>query len=159
MIGVHSRPGEGTTFWFTVRLPLSAEPHAAAAPVVDLRGLRVLIVDDNEVTRRVLDEQITNWQMRNGSYAGAAPALQALHEARVAGDPYQMALLDCNMPAKDGARLAAAIKADSRLSETVVIMFGWGCAKCGTCKNAMDARLAKPLRQSQLLHTDRKSVV
>src|ERR1039458_9718174 len=84
---------------------------------------------------------------------GRRAALQALHEARVAGDPYQMALLDCNMPEMDGARLAAAIKADSRLSDTVVIMFGWVCAKCGTCKNAMDARLAKPVRQSQLLKT------
>ena len=157
MIGVHSRPGEGTTFWFTVRLPVSAEPHAAPAPVADLRGLRVLIVDDNEVTRRVLDEQITNWQMRNGSYAGAAQALQALHEARVAGDPYQVALLDCNMPDKDGARLAAAIKADPRLSDTVVIMFGWVCTNCGTCKKAMDARLAKPVRQSQLLNTLEKA--
>jgi PAS domain S-box-containing protein len=153
-MGVTSQVGEGSTFWFTLALRLDAQPHAGPVPVADLlRGLRVLIVDDNEVTRRVLDEQIASWQMRNGSYAGAAQALNALHGARVAGDPYQIALLDCNMPDLDGARLAAAIKADPRLSDTVVIMFGWVCTNCGTCKKAMDARLAKPVRQSQLLNT------
>ena len=94
-------------------------PHAEPVAGRDLRGLRVLIVDDNEVNRRVLHEQITSWGMRNGSCAEAGvQALQALREAQAAGDPYQFALLDYQMPGMDGATLAAAIKTDPVIAAT-----------------------------------------
>ncbi len=64
---VRSQVGEGSTFWFTLPLTLDSQPHAVPVPVDDLRGLRVLIVDDNDVNRRLLDEQLTNWGMRSGS--------------------------------------------------------------------------------------------
>ena len=155
-VGVTSQVGEGSTFWFTLPLQLDAHPHAEPVPVADLRGLRVLIVDDNEVNRRVLQEQITSWEMRNGSYAGAAQALQALREARAAGDPYQVALLDYQMPEMDGATLAAAVKADPLLSDTVVIMLtsvGHWSEVRHMQGASIDACLVKPVRQSQLLNT------
>jgi hypothetical protein len=68
-IGVESRLGEGSTFWFELPLQLDTQPHAAPPPVADITGLRVLILSDNEVNRRVLDEQITGWGMRSGSFA------------------------------------------------------------------------------------------
>jgi hypothetical protein len=68
-IGVRSSVDEGSTFWFVLSLQLDAHPHASPAPVADLKGLRVLIVDDEEVNRRVLHEQVTSWGMRNGSLA------------------------------------------------------------------------------------------
>jgi CheY-like chemotaxis protein len=77
---------------------VDSQPHAAPVPTAELRGLRVLIVDDIEMNRRVLHEQITSWGMRNGSYASGAAALEALHEAHESGEPYQFALLDCQMP-------------------------------------------------------------
>ena len=58
--------------------------------MADLSGLRVLIVDDNEVNRRVLHGQITSWHMRNGSYAGATQALEALREARLLAIPTRL---------------------------------------------------------------------
>lgn len=67
MIGARSNLGEGSTFWFCLSLDLDAHPQATPVPVADLRMLRALIVDDNEVNRRVLHEQITSWGMRSGS--------------------------------------------------------------------------------------------
>jgi CheY-like chemotaxis protein len=153
---VTSRVDEGSTFWFTLPLHLDAQPHAEPAPVADLRGLRVLIVDDNEVNRRMVHEQIIGWGMRNGSFAAAAQALQGLRDAKAAGDPYQVALLDYRMPEMDGAMLASAIKADPSLTDTVVIMLT-SVGHCSELRNmqgaGIDACLVKPVRQSQLLNT------
>jgi hypothetical protein len=68
-IGVESVCGEGSTFWFELPLRLAAEPCEQGAAYTELRGVRVLIVDDNEVNRRVVHEQIVTFGMRNGSFA------------------------------------------------------------------------------------------
>jgi signal transduction histidine kinase/CheY-like chemotaxis protein len=155
-VGVESESGQGSTFWFTLPLVLDAQPHAAPVPADDLRGLRVMIVDDIEVNRRVLHEQITNWQMRNGSFPDAGGVIPALRLAAEAGDPYQFVLLDYQMPGMDGATLAAAIKADPALAGTSVIMLTsigqWSEVRSGA-GGAIDACLVKPVRQSQLLNT------
>jgi signal transduction histidine kinase/CheY-like chemotaxis protein/ligand-binding sensor domain-containing protein len=156
MIGVESRPGEGSTFWFTLPLTLDAQAHAAPVPVADLRNLRVLIVDDNAVNRRVLHEQITSWGMRNGSFPSGDQALGALHAARQSGDPYHFVILDYQMPGMDGAALAREIKADPATRDTVLVMLtsvGYAGASKHVEDACVDACLTKPVRQSQLLNT------
>jgi signal transduction histidine kinase/DNA-binding response OmpR family regulator len=154
-VGVESEEGRGSTFWFTLPLELDTLTRPEPAAVQDLRGLRVLIVDDNDVNRRVLAEQVTGWGMRSGSYAGGAGALTAMRVARTGGDPYHFVLLDYLMPEMDGAAVASAIKGDAELREAVVILLT-SVGHIGELRNMagveVDASLLKPVRQSQLLN-------
>ena len=155
-IGVESRPGEGCTFWFTLPLTLDVQPHAAPVPVAELKDLRVLIVDDNEVNRRVLHEQIASWGMRNGSFSSGEQALEALRAARQSGDPYHFAIVDYQMPGMDGITLAKAIRSDPAIRGTVLVMLtsvGFLDAVRHMEGASLDACLSKPVRRSQLLTT------
>jgi PAS domain S-box-containing protein len=155
-IGVSSRPGEGSTFFFTLPLALETNPLTAPTPVSDLRELRALIVDDNEVNRRVLHEQITSLGMRNSSVARGEEALMALRVARDGGDPYHFAIIDYEMPGMDGAELARAIKADAGIRETLVVLLTsvsqWIEVRQKE-NGTVEASLVKPVRQSQLFNT------
>jgi CheY-like chemotaxis protein len=155
-IGVDSRHGAGSTFWFTLQLPLDANPCPAPFPLADLKGLRVLIVDDIEVNRRVVHDQITSWGMRNGSYATGEQTLEALRAAQRDGDPYQIVIVDYQMPGMDGATLATQIKADPELENIAVVMLtslgNW--SEVRRMEGAgIDACLVKPVRSSQLVNT------
>ena len=153
-VSVQSRLGHGSTFRFTVALPLDSQPAPLTA--TELRGLRVLIVDDIEVNRRVVHEQILGWGMRNGSYATGQDALLELRAAHAAGDPYQIAIIDYQMPTMDGATLGTHIKADPMVKDTVVVMLtslgNWSEVRRMEGAN-IDACLVKPVRSSQLLNT------
>ena len=155
-IHVESRLREGSTFSFVLPLILDAQP-APAPPIVDLAGLRVLIVDDNEVNRRVVHEQISSWGMRNGSYASGGEALQAILAAQATGDPYHVVIADYQMPELDGASLAAMIKANPATQDTVIVILTSVGHRSDLVKGPtganIDACLVKPVRHSQLLDT------
>jgi len=155
LITAESMPGRGSRFSFTLPLPLDPEPQPLRAAPADLNGLRVLIVDDNEVNRRVVHEQISSWGMRNGSYESAPNALEAVKAARAAGDPYHFVIADFQMPDMDGATLAAAIKNDPAICDTIVVMLtsisNW--REVRRMEGAsVDASLVKPVRQSLLFN-------
>ena len=156
-ISVKSQPGAGSTFWFSLPLTLDAQPNASPVPVADLNGLRVLIVDDSEVNRRVIHEQITGWGMRNGSYASAEEAIGVIQAAQASGDPYHFVILDYQMPGMDGAALAGLIKGDTAIRDTLTILLTsvghWSEFKQREARGSIDASLVKPVRQSQLLNT------
>jgi len=153
-IGVASRPGQGSTFWFTLPLRLDSQPIVTPAPLDELRGQRVLIVDDNEVNRRVLHEQVVGWGMRNGSCASGEEALAALRAAVAQGDPYSMAIVDYQMPGMDGAALSAIVKDDPAMRDTLVVMLT-SIGQSGDARQLArcDAYLVKPVRNSHLLKT------
>ncbi|MEP6878451.1 MAG: response regulator [Nitrosospira sp.] len=156
-IAAKSRVGIGSTFWITLRLSLQGNQSAEVRPHAELARVRVLIVDDNSVNRLVLQQQLRVWKMRIGSCASGTEALRALHEARAAGDPYQIAILDYQMPEMDGEMLGKAIKADSLLQDIQLIMLSSlghdGDIKERLGKIGFAASLVKPARQSELLET------
>jgi signal transduction histidine kinase/CheY-like chemotaxis protein len=157
-IGVESRIGEGSTFWFEVPLPTDPRPEVAPVPVEDLRGLRVLIVDDNEVNRRVLLEQTSAWGMRNDTLASGIRVTAALSKAASEGDPYDFLLLDCHMPGMDGPAVTAAVRSTPGIRDVPIIMLTSVMFRSGHWSGLMsegpfvDASLIKPVRQSQLLN-------
>ncbi|MEO7320940.1 MAG: response regulator, partial [Nitrosospira sp.] len=156
-IAAKSRIGRGSTFWFTLRLPLQGNHPAEVMPHTELARVRVLIVDDNAVNRLVLQEQLRVWKMRIGSCVSGIEALRALHEASAAGNPYQIAILDCQMPEMDGEMLGEAIKSDPLLHDIPLVMLSSlgqeGDIRERLKKIGFAAYLVKPARQSELLKT------
>ncbi len=152
-IGVETEPGEGSTFWFSVPLE---EPISAAEKRLEprnLRGLRVLIVDDNKTNRSILCEQASSWGMRNASAEDGPQALKMLREAAEEGEPYELAILDMHMPLMDGMSLAREIKSDPSISETRLLLLtsllGHGMREEATRAGIL-VYLNKPVRQSEL---------
>ena len=153
-IGASSRSGEGSAFWFTLCLPLDKEFTGVPLPLTDLSGVRVLIADSYEVDRRVLQEHLVSWGIGNDSCVSGEEVLTMLREAYAKGEPYQVALIDYQMPDIPGETLGRAIKADRVLRETVLIMLtSW--KQRGHCDCIREAGfascLSKPIRPSQLL--------
>ncbi|MEI9975392.1 MAG: ATP-binding protein [Ignavibacteriota bacterium] len=121
-IGVANLPGGGSTFWFALPLEIDASPQTALQPAVDLRGLRVLIADDNELSRRILHEQVTAWGMRSSQFASAEGLVDALCEAKRDGDPYRFAIVDYDISGVGGMALAWAIKSRREIRDALVIL-------------------------------------
>ncbi len=152
-LGVQSRLGEGSTFWFTLLVPLDKESPPAPPPKAELTGVRVLYVDDIPTNRFVLHETLVSWGVRNDACGSAEEALLLLREAREAGDPYHIAILDQQMPGMDGETLGRLIKDHPLLKDTILVMLtSWGQpGDAPRMKQAgFAAYLAKPLRQAQL---------
>jgi two-component system, sensor histidine kinase and response regulator len=153
-IGVESALGQGTTFWFT--LPLEKQALASPAPVpstdIVLKGLRVLIVDDNATNRKILAHQLTYWEMH---YDEAESGFQALERLQTAKLPYNLVVLDLMMPDMDGVQLTHLIKADPALSEIPLVLLA-SFRERGDLEIVKEAGIAtyltKPVRQSQLFN-------
>jgi PAS domain S-box-containing protein len=120
-IGVESRPGEGSAFWFTLTLA-NIDAEESLANRAGLRGQRILVVDDNHTTRRLLAQLLTQWQVEHGLVDESEKALDTLHAAVEAGRPYDIAILDMEMPGMDGYSLGTRIKRDPALSDTRLVI-------------------------------------
>jgi PAS domain S-box-containing protein len=118
---VESTPGKGSRFWAELPLPLdrSAMTDIAVAP---LAGVRVLVVDDLEVNRRITLEQLAHWAMRPTAVASAAEALEAISAAEAARDPFKVALVDYLMPGMDGGAFGRAVRAHPEWSDLRLIL-------------------------------------
>jgi len=82
----------------------------------------VLVADDNETNRKIVHEQVTSWGTRNGTAADGRGALEILRYAARDGEPYDLTMLDMEMPKMDGIELARRIKADPSISSAKLVM-------------------------------------
>jgi signal transduction histidine kinase/DNA-binding response OmpR family regulator/HPt (histidine-containing phosphotransfer) domain-containing protein len=122
-IRVESEPGRGSDFMFTVRFRETAESDlTTSAPRPDLKGLKVLVVDDNRTNREILEKQLYVWGLRSHGAGGGDEALSLLRAAGSEGAPFDLAILDYHMPDIDGLQLAGMIKSDASLSAIRLIM-------------------------------------
>ena len=151
-IGVYSREGQGSTFWFTLPLLAAASRPPAAHPAV-LLGRRALVVDDNLTNREILQHHVAAAGMQVSEVADGFAALQALRQAADEGMPFDIALIDMKMPGMDGVALAAAVRATPALAGLRLVMVTSLHAKeeltrareAGVC-----AYLSKPVRRNEL---------
>jgi signal transduction histidine kinase/CheY-like chemotaxis protein/HPt (histidine-containing phosphotransfer) domain-containing protein len=152
---VESEVGRGSAFHFTARLqegPASA-PAVALRPE-QLRGRRVLVVDDNSTNCRILEESLRHWHMAPSGAAGGEAALRALEGASARGEPFPLVLLDAVMPDMDGFRVAEEIRRRPELATATLMMLSSADRQgdAARCRDLGVARyLGKPVKQSDLL--------
>jgi len=121
--GVTSALGVGSTFWFTARLAnASGAKQPLYPPLTPIKGQRVLVVDDNTTNRKVLMGQLLLCGAEPVSASSANEALALLRQAQAAGRPYEVALLDHQMPGIDGAELGRTIVNDEALHATRLVL-------------------------------------
>ncbi|MCD4829335.1 MAG: PAS domain S-box protein [Candidatus Cloacimonetes bacterium] len=152
-IGMISEEGEGSEFWFTARFYKQPERKHEASPPIDITGVRVLVVDDNATNRELLMSQFASWGARPDDAPDGETGLRLLREAVETGEPYRVAVLDMQMPGMDGAELGKAIKTDTALSETKLLLMT-SMGRRGDARRfeeiGYDAYLTKPVRQTDL---------
>lgn len=153
-IGVKSVLGEGSTFFF--ELPLAASTvDARAEHHVALAGRRVLIVDDTEANRLLLREIASSWGMQPTEANGAAAALDAMRGTAAKGEAFDVVLLDWQMPDMDGYDLAAAIRRDTAIAATPLVLLSSFTHQPDpeeVARSQFAATVSKPIRQRPLLH-------
>jgi two-component system sensor histidine kinase/response regulator len=157
-VSVESEPDRGSRFVFTARFaipPPSSVPRKPRTPG-SLRGLRVLVVDDNATNRRILTEMLKRWEMEPKAVSGGEAALRDLEEAQAAGAPYPLVLLDGNMPGMDGFAVAQRIKEHDKLAGAAIMMLT-SAARPGDRARCLELGVAsyvsKPIKRSDLFDT------
>ncbi|MGE4424556.1 MAG: transporter substrate-binding domain-containing protein [Pseudodesulfovibrio sp.] len=155
-IGLESEPGRGSTFWFTARLGLHDQGKAARTQMEGIRGMRVLVVDDNKASLDILSGYLTSMGCAVEVASSGEEAIRKLEDA-APGAPFELVLMDWKMPGMDGIETTNRIKRDAKLSKvpTVIMVTAYGREEVLHQADATDIAgfLIKPVSQSLLFNT------
>ena len=153
-IGVESQEGKGSKFWFTAVFEKQLERSSKREILPgDMRNKYILIVDDNATNRHVLREQLKSWGCRFNEASSGEEALRKMRQGIDDHRPFDLAILDMQMPGMDGETLGQKIKQDSDLKNTILVLMT-SIGKRGDAKRlekiGFVGYLTKPVKQSQL---------
>ena len=154
-IGLISTPGEGSTFWFTITF--EKQPNAAeqlpAQVNYDIKGLRILVVDDNANNRKIISKMVEGFGCEVTAVSSGNAAITSLIKAQTNNDPFKLVLLDLQMPDMDGEDTLRTIRAEQYIRDTkVIILTSMGMRGDVARLEAIGCSgyLIKPVRQVQL---------
>ncbi|MDS4039928.1 MAG: response regulator [Candidatus Competibacter sp.] len=157
---VRSGEGQGSTFGFVLRLARATHVPEEPEDANVLRGIRVLVVDDNATNREILHHQLQAWGVRDDGVASGREALDRLRVAQTGHDPYAIVLLDGVMPGMSGPELALAIHNDPGLRGVKLALLTsvslHGASEQQACQAGVRQHVYKPVRKRQLLYCLRK---
>jgi len=153
-IGFDSKVGVGSKFWFTVKLNTGGNLEGLRfAGREEYQDLSVLVVDDIELNRRILSQQLSHWGCIPEVAEDAETALKMIADSLTNGTPYRIAILDMMMPGMDGEELAREIRRDPRNDVTELILLtsaGQHGRSADLKESGFSAYLSKPVKQSTL---------
>ena len=155
---LNSEVGRGSTFFFEIELPLShvSEYASESDMSVDLTGVRVLVVDDNQTNRRILEEMLKSWTMLPTMADSGPAALEEMRRAASNGLPFDLVLTDCHMPQMDGFMFVEELQKFPELAGATIMMLTSADRKGAfdRCQQlSIAATLLKPLKQQELRTT------
>jgi PAS domain S-box-containing protein len=148
-IWVESAVGQGSTFRFTIAAPAADVPESLQHQRLNLAGVRVLMVDDNETNLRMLALQTRQWDMLPETVNSGAAALDLVQ----AGHRFDVALLDLQMPEMDGIMLARKLRESGEMERLPIILLTSLGTDLGPDRSVFDGVLTKPLKMGQLART------
>ncbi|MEY4483226.1 MAG: hypothetical protein RL693_678 [Verrucomicrobiota bacterium] len=154
-IDLDSEPGKGSKFQFTVRLGVGAiKLDETQAAFTSIKDLPILIVDDNQTNRLILESLVKGWGMRPTNAASGREALDMLATGHANQKPFLIVLLDASMPDMDGLEVAQRINASYGALAPKILMLSSTCDLIELSLKAkllVECLLAKPVKQSELL--------